>query len=114
MPTEPCGEPAALARVAQPAVGGADRLLEDDRDARRLVVVVLAPDRVGDEPARVARLAAHGARDVTTRYRLPLVRALEPVVGSVTRTASAELESRSSSDDQPVLERQPGRHGRRV
>src|SRR3954454_23100901 len=39
----------------------------------------------------------------TIRYRLPFVRAFEPVVGSVTTIASDELESRSSSETSPYL-----------
>ena len=109
MPIEPGAEPAALARVAQPAVGGADRLLEDDRDAGRLVVVVLAPDRVRDQPARVARLAAGRARrddqvEAALGARLRAGRGLgdEDRVGGGGEPVLL--------GHQPVLEREPGSH----
>ena len=50
-----------------------------------------------------SRVRPPDVREVTMRYRLPLVRAFEPVVGSVTRTASEEFARRSSSDTTPYL-----------
>ena len=110
-PDRALSQAAALARVAQPPVGGADGLLEHDRDARRFVVVVLAPDGVGDQAARVAGLAA-GDLAGHDQVRLPLVRDLEPVVGSVTRIASDELARRSSSETTPYFSASRDRHGR--
>src|SRR3954465_12781551 len=43
------------------------------------------------------------ALELTIRYRLPLSRFWEPVVGSVTTIASDELDSRSSSETSPYL-----------
>ena len=49
----PSAEAEALALGGEPAVRRADRLLEADDEAGRLVVVVLALDRVGDEARRL-------------------------------------------------------------
>ncbi len=58
MPRAPGRQAAALAAAAQLAVGAPDGLLEADGDARRLVVVVLAPDGVRDERGGVPGAAA--------------------------------------------------------
>src|SRR6185503_19982498 len=50
----------AVALVVQPLVGRGDRLLDADADPRRLVVVVLTPDRFGSE---LRRLLGALARD---------------------------------------------------
>ena len=52
----------AVALVGQALVGGRDRLLEADPDPRRLVVVVLAPDRLGGELRRLLGALARDRR----------------------------------------------------
>ena len=67
------GQAVALARLAERLVGGPDRLLEADGDARRLVVVVAVADRVGHERGGLAGLATalgsngHDAVEVALR-----------------------------------------------
>jgi hypothetical protein len=71
-------EALTLALVAEAAVYATDGLLEDDRDARRFVVVVVAPDRLRDQRGRLAHTAAGTRRHRRDDVEIPLGPAPRP------------------------------------
>ena len=100
---------AALASVAEPSVGGADRLLEHDRDACRLVVVVLAPDLVGDETTGIARSAAYRSRrDDQVEAALGARLRARGRLGDDQRVR--RIGKPVILRDEPIFEREPRRH----
>ena len=102
---------AALAAAAQLAVGARG---PPSRDRWARPPTRRSSTRAGScpRPAAAASRARPPSRaELTTRYRLPLERTLEPVAGSVTSIASAEVDSRSASATRPYLSSRRGPMG---